>query len=92
MATSKSNSKKKKTSAPKKSGGAAAPKKRTESAVPPAPVGEPHRREIAGGVFLFLAVVMGIGYFIREGASSIMLSACSAACSAGASIPSRRSS
>ena len=68
MATSKSNSKKKKTSAPKKSGGAAAPKKRTESAVPPAPVGEPHRREIAGGVFLFLAVVMGIGYFIREGA------------------------
>ena len=55
---------KKKSAAPKKS----ASKKRTESAVPPAPVGEPHRREIAGGVFLFFAVVMGIGYFVQEGA------------------------
>ncbi len=65
MAKTKST-KKKKAPAPKKS--APAPKKRTENAVPPAPVGEPHRREIAGGVFLFLAVVMGIGYFVREGA------------------------
>ena len=66
MAKSKSTTKKKKAPAPKKS--APAPKKRTESAVPPAPVGEPHRREIAGGVFLFLAAVIGIGYFVREGA------------------------
>ena len=57
---------KKSSSAPKKS--ASAPKKRTESAVPPAPVGEPHRREIAGGVFLFLAVLLVIGFFNREGA------------------------
>ena len=65
MAQSKSN-KKKKSAAPKKS--APAPKKRTESAVPPPPVGEPHRREIAGGIFLFLAAVVGIGYFVGEGA------------------------
>ena len=68
MANSKSTSKKKKTSAPKKSGGASATQKRRENAVPPAPVGEPHRREIAGGIFLFLTVLLGIGFFNREGA------------------------
>ncbi len=47
---------------------APAPKKRVENAVPPAPVGEPHRREIAGGVFLFLAALVIIGFFNREGA------------------------
>ncbi len=47
---------------------ASAPKKRVENAVPPAPVGEPHRREIAGGVFLFLAALVVIGFFNREGA------------------------
>ena len=66
MAKASSKTQKKSSSAPKKNASAA--KRRTENAVPPAPVGEPHRREIAGGVFLFLAVLLVIGFFNREGA------------------------